>query len=258
MASSGRYERILITGATGGIGQALAMHYAAPGITLILHGRDRARLESLAHACVARGASVEPMAFDLGSSAALEAWQAQLLRLAPLDLVLVNAGTTSNIGDQAEGESWPTIARTVDVNLYAAMATVAGVLPPMRERGTGQIALVSSLSAWYGLPRTPSYCAAKAGLKAYGESLRGWLAAEGIAVNVILPGFVATAMSERFPGPRPFMLSPQRAARRIARGLHRNHARISFPLPLSLAMWGLAVLPSRLSQRLLEWTGFGR
>lgn len=258
MKTTRELRRILITGATGGIGQALAREYAGAGRTLLLHGRDEARLDRLARECASLGAAVETLVFDLSRRDATEAWQARLAALPPLDLVLVNAGVTSNIGRQAEGETWEAVARTVDVNLYAAMATVSAVLPAMRKEGRGQIALISSLSAWYGLPLTPSYCAAKAGLKAYGESLRGWLASEGISVNVVLPGFVATGMSDQFPGPRPFMLTSAQAARRIARGLRRDQARISFPFPLNLGMWGLAVLPSWLSQRLLQWTGFGR
>lgn len=258
MKTRSELQRILITGATGGIGQALAREYAGVGRTLVLHGRDEARINLLAQECASLGASVETLVFDLSRHDATETWQATLAALPPLDLVLVNAGVTSHIGRQAEGESWRAIAETVDINLYSAMATVSAVLPAMRKRGKGQIALISSLSAWYGLPLTPSYCAAKAGLKTYGESLRGWLASEGISVNVVLPGFVATGMSDQFPGPRPFMLTPVQAARRIARGLQRDQARISFPFPLNLSMWGLAVLPSWLSQRLLQWTGFGR
>jgi short-subunit dehydrogenase len=251
-------RRILVTGASGGIGQALALHYAGPGRTLVLHGRDEARLEELARQCEARGARVQCLAFDLARRGHLGAWQDKLAALGALDLVLVNAGVTSNVGPQAAGEPWADVERLLDVNLHAAIATVLGVLPAMRSRGHGQIALVSSLSAWYGLPLTPAYCASKAGLKAYGEALRGWLAGEGIAVNVILPGFVATEMSAVFPGPRPLIWAPQRAARRIARGLAGNRARISFPFPLDFGMWWLAVLPAGLSQRILQWLGFGR
>jgi len=251
-------QRILITGASGGIGQALALHYAGPQRSLFLHGRDAVKLDAVARLCQDRGASVEIMCWDLAKRDQLTAWQVKLATLGAFDLVLVSAGVTSNIGPRAEGESWPAIERLLDVNLNAAMATVCGVLPAMRSRGRGQIALISSLSAWYGLPLTPAYCASKAGLKAYGEALRGWLADEGVAVNVVLPGFVATDMSATFPGPRPQLWAPERAARYIARGLAHNRARISFPFPLNFGMWWLAVLPAGLSQRILQWLGFGR
>lgn len=251
-------QRILITGASGGIGQALALHYASPQRILFLHGRDASKLDAVARLCQDRGANVQTLCFDLAQRGQLNAWQDTLATLGSLDLVLVNAGVTSNIGPQAGGESWQDIERLLNVNLHAAVATVCGVLPAMRSRGRGQIALITSLSAWYGLPLTPAYCASKAGLKAYGEALRGWLADEGVAVNVVLPGFVATDMSATFPGPRPQLWAPERAARYIARGLAHNRARISFPFPLSFGMWWLAVLPAGVSQRILQWLGFGR
>jgi short-subunit dehydrogenase len=145
----------------------------------------------------------------------------------------------------------------IDVNLKAAMALSHALIPGMRRRGSGQIALMSSLSAYFGLPVTPAYCASKAGLKAYGEALRGWLAPEGIAVNVVLPGFVASAMSDRFPAPRPFMMQPARAARLIRRGLARNRAHVAFPWPLRLGMWSLGLLPPDLSLLILRRLGFG-
>lgn len=245
---------ILITGATGGIGKALARVYAAPATTLILHGRDAAKVDALKSECEQLGATVIPLIVDLTDIDALIAALADVSVHTPVDLVIVNAGITHAIG--AEGEAWEDIERVLNINLRAALATISAVLPHMRRRGRGQVALISSLSAYFGLPVTPAYCASKAALKAYGESLRGWLAPQGIAVNVLLPGFVETAMSEQFPTSKPFMLSPEEAAQRIKRGLARNQARISFPLPLAFGMWLLSVLPAAWSQWILRVLGF--
>jgi NAD(P)-dependent dehydrogenase (short-subunit alcohol dehydrogenase family) len=144
----------------------------------------------------------------------------------------------------------------LDINLKAGMAMVHAALPAMRQRGRGQIALVSSLAGYFGLPVTPSYCASKAALKAYGEALRGWLAPEGIRVNVIMPGYVESPMCDAMPGPKPFLWQPAKAARFIQRGLARDKARISFPFPLNLGTWFLAVLPAAVSLRILSLLGY--
>jgi short-subunit dehydrogenase len=247
---------VLITGASSGIGAALARCYAEPQRTLILHGRDGARLGDVARDCEARGAKVVLTSFDLRDGEATVAALRDLSREHVIDLGIVNAGVSSSIGSGDEAESWQRARAVLAVNLDGAIATVAALLPDMRRRRTGQIALVSSLAAYVGMPVTPVYCASKAALKAYGEALRGWLAPQGVAVNVVLPGFVRTAMSDRFTAAKPWMMSPEEAARRIRRGLERNHARIAFPRPLAWGMWALSVLPMGMSQRILRSFGY--
>mgnify|MGYP002379656522 FL=1 len=247
---------VLITGATGGIGGALARAYAEPGRTLVLQGRDRERLAAVAEECAARGARVLTRVLDLRDRAALVAWLRSVAQEEPLDLVIVNAGVNTSIGADAAGERWAAVEELIAVNVLAAMATVDAVLPAMRARRSGQLALISSLAAYYGLPVTPSYCASKAALKAYGEALRGWLASEGVRVNVVMPGYVESKMCREMPGPKPFLWSAERAAQRIRRGLARNRARISFPFPLNLGTWLLAVLPPTVSERLLSLLGY--
>jgi short-subunit dehydrogenase len=249
---------ILITGATGGIGAALARVYAQPGRMLILHGRDTARLASLTQECETRGAQVHGVTFDLSDAAAAIKALRSVSGEHAIDLAIVNAGVSSAIGNGLEAENWDAARAVLAVNLDGAIATVAGVLPAMRRRGAGQIAIVSSLAAYFGLPITPIYCASKAAVKAYGEALRGWLAPQGIAVNVVMPGFVRTPMSERFPGAKPWLMSPERAATLIRRGLQRNQARIAFPRTLAFGMWCLSVLPAGLSQWMVRVAGFGR
>ena len=248
---------VLITGATGGIGEALAKVYAEPGNTLILQGRNAVRLTELAALCEALGAQVLTRVLDVRNRNELSAWLHEICQQEQVDLVIVNAGVNTNIGPDGAGERWEDVQALIEINVLAAMATVNAVLPSMRIRGDGQIALMSSLAAYFGLPATPSYCASKAALKAYGEALRGWLGPAGIRVNVVMPGYVESQMCRDMPGPKPFLWSAKKAARTIKHGLARNQPRISFPFPLNLGTWFLAVLHPWLSERILRLLNYG-
>ena len=243
---------ILITGATGGIGSALAQVYAEPGNTLILQGRNAIRLAELTTLCETQGARVLTEVLDVRKLDEFSAWLKEICQLEKVDLVIVNAGVNTNIGPEGKGECWEDVQNLIQVNVLAAMATVDAVLPSMRSRGDGQIALVSSLAAYFGLAVTPSYCASKAAIKAYGEALQGWLQPEGIRINVVMPGYVESQMCTDMPGPKPFLWSAEKAARYIKRGLARNQSRISFPFPLNLGTWFLAVLHPWISVRILR------
>jgi NAD(P)-dependent dehydrogenase (short-subunit alcohol dehydrogenase family) len=169
-----------------------------------------------------------------------------------IHLAIVNAGVSRELGKGIETHGWEAAREVIAVNLDGAIATVSAVLPEMRLRGRGQIALVSSLAAYFGLPGTPAYCASKAALKIYGEAMRAWLAPQGIAVNVVLPGFVRTPMNESFAGAMPLAIAAERAAVLIRRGLEHNRARIAFPRRLAWGMRFLSVLPAGLSRRIVR------
>ena len=243
---------ILITGATGAIGSALARYYAKKGVCLILQGRNEAKLNEVAAQCTDLGAQVTAARLDLRNTSLLQSWLTELAAGQPLDLVIANAGMNINNGPTGDGERWEDIEALLELNIKASFALINAVIPAMRQRGSGQIAIVSSLAAYYGLPITPSYCASKAALKTYGEALRGWLTGDGIKVNVVMPGYVRSDMCDAMPGPKPFLWPPEKAARVIARGLHKNKPRISFPFPLNLGTWFLSVLPPSLSQWILQ------
>lgn len=247
MAEAKTYQNILITGASGGLGAALAAAYARPGAWLALAGRNPERLATTAERCRKLGAEVITTGIDVTDSEALAAWILECDRQRPLDLVIANAGVSSTISPQKPAESWDDINRVFDTNVKGALATVYPAMEAMRARGRGQLALVSSLGGYVGMPISPAYNASKAAIKVYGEGLRGWLAPQGVGVTVICPGFIRSAMSDVYPGPRPFMLSAEQAAAIIRNRLARNPARIAFPFPLTLAVWFLSILPPSLS-----------
>ena len=241
---------IVITGASSGIGEELAYAYAAPGISLALTGRDAARLAASAERCRGRGALVETVVLDVGDRDAMAEWLAEVEARSPVDLVIANAGISAGTGKDIETEEQ---ARHIfRVNVEGVLNTVHPLLPAMRRRGRGQIALMASQAAFRGLPGAPAYCASKAAVRVYGESLRGDLAGEGIEVSVICPGFVKSRMTAGNRFPMPFLMETDRAAQVIKRGLERNRARISFPRPMAAFVWLLALIPPGWTDPLLR------
>ena len=252
-------ETILITGASGSIGAALVKSYAQANqpCHLVLLGRNQHRLEAIAAEHENLHTRISTHSIDITDSSALQDLIESIDRKTPLDLIICNAGVTSSIGKNGEAESWAAIRQVIDVNLYGVLASLNPLISRMQQRQAGQIAIVSSLAAYRGMPITPAYCASKAAVKAYGEALRGWLADDGIQVSVICPGFVKSNMSDQFPGDKPLMISADRAAKIIIKGLKRNRACISFPFPLNTGMWFLSVLPSGMADWFLRLFSYG-
>lgn len=249
---------ILITGASNGLGAALAEYYAAPEVHLALIGRDSTRLAQISASCTNLGAKVTSASLSVTDQKALKQWLDEFDQQYPIDLAIANAGITSMLTAQGSGEELAAIEQVLDTNLYGVVYTLHPLIERMRSRKQGQLAMISSLAAWRGMPITPSYCASKAAIKAWGEALRGWLAPEGIKVNVVCPGFVKTELSDQFPGTRPTMISAKHAATLIAKGLERNQAVIAFPFPLTWGMWFVSVLPFPLASYFLGLFGYNR
>lgn len=220
---------IVITGASSGIGEALAIAYAAPGVSLALSGRDGARLEAVAAACRQRGAIAQAATVDVTDAGAMARWIGDVDTAAPIDLVIANAG----IGAGTEGrfESAEQTRAVFAVNLDGVLNTVLPLIPRFVERRRGQIALMSSLASFRGFPGSPTYCASKAAVRIWSEGLRGDLHHHGVGVSVICPGFVVSRMTARNKFRMPFLMSAERAAAIIKRGLSRNRGRIAFPSP---------------------------
>ena len=241
---------IVITGASSGIGEELAYAYAAPGVVLGLTGRDPGRLAAVAERCRGLGAEVEDVVLDAADRDAMAAWLGAVDARAPVDLVIANAGISAGTGDGTESEEQA--RRIFRVNLDGVLNTVHPLLPRMQARGRGQIALMASLAAFRGMPGAPAYCASKAAVRVYGESLRGELAGQGIGVSVICPGFVKSRMTAVNRFPMPFLMETPTAARVIKRALAGNKGRISFPAPMAAAVWLLAALPVGWTDSLLR------
>ena len=248
--SAPAFRRIVLTGASGGIGAALADRLAAPGVSMLLTGRDGARLEAATAAPRARGAAIETARLDVTDREALSERLSAFDAAAPVDLVIANAGVSAGLAPGRRPEPPEAARRVIAVNLIGALNTVEPLLPALLDRRAGSIALMSSMAALRPHPDMPSYSASKAALRAYGEALRGWLGPSGVRVSVICPGFVTSPMSRRHRGPRPFEIDAGRAADRIARGLASGAPFVTFPWPLALLCWLDRRLPPRLADRI--------
>jgi len=245
-----KFSSIVITGASSGIGETLALDYAEPGVALALIGRDHERVTTVAEACRAKGATVLAAAIDVVDRDKLAPWLAAFDDAHPVDLLIANAGISID-KDNSSLDDFSIIRKTFDVNVGGTLNTVESLLSRLMARKRGQIAVMASLASFIGLPYSASYNASKAAVRVWGESIRYVLKKYGIGVSVICPGFVTTRLTAEAPFPMPFILSTARASAIIRRGLARNSARIAFPIGLAAAVWFGVTLPGRWSARLL-------
>jgi short-subunit dehydrogenase len=251
-----RFRAIVISGASRGLGAALARGFAAEGVRLLLVARSRAALEEVAAACAARGAAVRIAALDVRDAPALASALAAFAAEGPVDLVIANAGTSAGTAPDGAPEAAEEAVRVVEVNLVGAMNLVGPLLPGMLARGRGAVALIASVAAFRGLPDCAGYCASKAGLFAWGEALRAAHGARGLAVTLVCPGFFDSAMGARFLGPRPLRLSLEQAAARTRHAIESGAPRAVFPAPLGWLLRLLALLPARLGDRAVRLMRF--
>jgi short-subunit dehydrogenase len=243
---------ILITGASSGIGAALANAYAEPGCTLILFGRDRQRLDNTAALCRQRGAAVEIVCSDIRDIAPLVSHIRDMDARLPLDLAIFNAGLGGIVPADRISEL---PERSLDislVNFVSPVVSAAVVGELMGGRGRGQIVFIGSTAEAFPLSMAPTYSGTKAGLAMYAEALELRLMKHGVGVTLVSPGFIDTPMSRSVPPPKPFMISAADAAaiirRKVAGGSRRLVLPWQFAILLAVARW----LPHALTRVVLR------
>lgn len=244
-------KTILITGASSGIGRALALYYAKDGVRLALSGRNAERLETVVVLCRSKGAEVHSALVDVTSADIVGRWVQDLDQRFVLDMVIANAGISGGTGGVVVDEL-PAQARQIfSVNFDGVLNTIHPVLPAMMRRGRGHLVIMSSLAGIVPLPGAPAYSASKAAIRYYGEALHARLKPFGVDVSVVCPGFVESAMTAANPFPMPFLLSAEAAAAVIAKGLEAKKMRISFPWPMVVLMQLLLAVPPVLRGKIL-------
>lgn len=285
-----RSKNILITGATSGIGEALALHYAkSEAKNLFICGRNEQRLQTVTLKCQKLGAAVFSRIIDVTDRQAMKQWINECCQKAPLNLVIANAGISSVDNDI------DSTYQTFETNITGVLNTIAPVLENYQNRNKekkgGQsslddfiartkqkkkafhlslwdklhlarsgneffhtedkaVAIVSSMAGYHGLATCPAYSASKACVKAWGEALRVRLKPQKINVSVICPGFVRSRITDKNTCPMPFFMEADKAAEIIARGLAKNKGIIAFPWPMRFVVWFMSILPNCISDRI--------
>ncbi len=247
------YNHVLITGATSGIGLALSDYILKHRLCTVISicGRQLDVLRSLEKEAAFRGIRVHSRAFDILDSENLKRFIDEADELEPLDLVIANAGVAL-VKDVYGIENEDEIVRGFDTNTKASILTMYYGLSHMLKRGHGHVAAVSSLASLVAMPGSAVYCASKAALSHYLTSIDRTFSADGIKTTLILPGFVKTHMTDSFEGSKPFMMSSEKAARRIFTALQKGKRLCAFPYFLYLGIRLVNLLPAALTRILFK------
>ncbi len=232
----------LVTGASSGIGRALALALAGDGWAVGLAARSEGALRELEERIRGAGGQAVALVCDVTSRASVHGTVDACRRaLGPVDLLVANAGVSGNT--RVETLDADRVERVLKVNFLGAVYGVEAVLPEMLERGSGHLVAVSSLTAAGGLPLSAAYGASKAAMSTFFESLRIDLRPRGVAVTVVEPGYVETPLTAKNDHPMPFLMEADEAAKRILGAIRRREPHLAFPLPMAaLARLG-RVLP---------------
>ncbi|WP_417320909.1 SDR family NAD(P)-dependent oxidoreductase [Emcibacter sp.] len=240
---------IWITGAGSGLGRELARQYAADGHRLVVSARTAENLDSLARECRDMPGEIIAQPCDVTDRRAVTDCVRKMVTEAGVpDRVILNAGT--HIPSSLDRFDADIHQRLMEVNYMGVVHCLEAILPALQERQHGQIAIVSSLAAWRGLPYAGAYGASKAALVTLAESLRPELARTGIDLRLVCPGFVRTPLTDRNEFHMPLLMETGDAAEAFRRGLEDNRFRIVFPRRMAWVMALLRILPDRLFFRL--------
>ena len=239
--------RIFLTGASSGLGEALARHYAAPDTVLGLAARREERLVALA-ATLPGVCVVYPL--DVADLAAVTSAANDFLgRFGAPDLVIANAGISVGTSGEDPADAVK-LARLLKVNVVGLAATLAAFAPAMRAAGRGTLAGIASVAGFRGLPGAGAYSASKSAAITWLESLRVELSGSGVSVVSVCPGYIATPLTQSNRYRMPFLLDADEAARRIARAIAARRRVAVIPWQMALVSLALRALPAALFERL--------
>ncbi|RYF81717.1 MAG: SDR family oxidoreductase [Comamonadaceae bacterium] len=242
------FKNVVLSGACGGLGQAVASRLIADGAQVALVGLDTEKLQALAKGAPQRCAIYTP---DVADSAAVQALARDWIdRAGTPDLVIANAGVAGGY-ETAQASDLQVFRRMLEINLLGAATLFQPFVAPMRAQRHGALVGVASIAGWRGMPGNGAYCASKAGLIRYLESLRAEERASGLSVHTVSPGYIRTPLTAGNRFAMPGLLDADEAARLLLQGVAARRAHIVLPRRIGWLSRALACLPSGLHDRIL-------
>ncbi len=246
---------VMITGASSGIGRGMALEIARGGAILGLVARRLEVIDEVVREIEAGGGKAKALPADVRKLDSISA-AADSLResFGPIDVLIANAGIgpTRDAADFSADE----VAEVININVIGASNSVAAVVPEMIARGSGQLVAISSLAAYRGLPRSAAYCASKAAVSAFFESLRLDLEPRGIDVTIIHPGFIKTPLTHGRNVQMPYLMELDDAVEKMVRAIEKRRKRYSFPWQLATIVRAGMIMPIWMYDRISRANSF--
>ena len=246
---------VLITGASAGIGKGIALELASRGANLGLLARREELLNEIVSAARSRNVKAVAASADVRDAKAVrEAADRFRNELGPIDVLIANAGIGTS--DHATRLTPEHAEKVIGINVLGAINSVAAVLPEMVERGHGRLVAISSLAAYRGLAKSAAYCASKAALTAYFESLRIDLRHTGVGVTIIHPGFIKTALTSGREAKMPYLMELDTGVKKIVSAIEKEKAIYAFPWQLATIVRSSLLMPPSLYDWIAERNSF--
>ncbi|MBN2869985.1 MAG: SDR family NAD(P)-dependent oxidoreductase [Campylobacterales bacterium] len=245
--------RIVITGASSGLGEALALHYAVPENRLVLIARREERLEDVARRCRVRGAGVETVVADVNDFERMRS-VGKTLAQQPIDRIILNAGVS--VGHSGGVTPFEDFERLFATNFLSVHALLEPIIPKLIEQQSGEIVFISSLASLFTMPTSIAYSSSKRALNAYAEGLHHQLCPDGVRVMTIMPGFIDSEMTQKNRFKMPFFMSTEKGIERIARAISKKKVRYAFPFRFYLMIRIVSMLPQPLRDKIVHFTNF--
>lgn len=245
--------RIVITGASSGLGAALALHYATSENQLVLIARREERLNDVAQKCKENGAEVEAIIADVNDFERMGEIGKYVCEQ-PIDRIILNAGVS--VGHSGGVTPFEDFHRLFQTNFLSVHALLEPIIPKLIEQKSGEIIFISSLASLFTMPTSIAYSSSKRALNAYAEGLHYQLKPQGITVMTIMPGFIESEMTQKNRFTMPFFMNTKEGIARITHAIERKKIRYAFPFRFYLMIRIVSMLPQPLRDKIVNFTNF--